>query len=74
MQFIQENQVSEMTARLGKAHQGQSPFKWHKNCEIAMPLDKPCSFCVAGKIINAKKGDIVFINSRSWVNTITTSV
>ena len=65
MQFIQENQPSEMTARTGLAHQGQSRFKWHKNCEIAMPLDKPCSFWVAGKIINAKKGDIVFINSRS---------
>lgn len=65
MQFIQENQTNEMIARTGLARRGQSRFKWHKNCEIAMPLDNPCSFWVAGETIHAKKGDIVFINSRS---------
>lgn len=65
MLFTEENQRAEMSAHSKLWMKGQSTFKWHKNCEIVMPLDKPCSFWTAGKIVHAKKGDIVFFNSRT---------
>ncbi|MBQ3023077.1 MAG: helix-turn-helix transcriptional regulator [Clostridia bacterium] len=65
MLFTEENQRVEMSAHSKLWMKGQSAFKWHKNCEIVMPLDKPCSFWTAGKIVHAKKGDIVFFNSRT---------
>ncbi len=65
MQFVEENQRCEISAHSNLWKKGQTSFKWHKNCEIAIPLDKPCSFWIAGEVIRAKKGDIVFFNSRS---------
>lgn len=63
MQISQENQRCEMIAHIMERQKGQSTFKWHKNCEIVIPLDKLCSFWIDGEVISAKKGDIVFINS-----------
>ena len=64
MQISQENQRGEMIAHTIVRQKGQSSFKWHKNCEIVVPFN-PCSFWIDGEVVHAKKGDIVFINSRS---------
>ena len=71
MQVTQESQRCEMSARVMVRNIHQSPFKWHKNCEIAIPMDKPCSFWIAGEVVHAKKGDIVFFNSRTVHSFIT---
>ncbi len=65
MQFVEENQRCEISAHSNLWKKGQTSFQWHKNCEIAIPLDKPCSFWIAGDIVHTKKGDIVFFNSHS---------
>ena len=65
MQIFQEHQQNKMSAYITVRNKSQSSFMWHKNCEIAFPLDAPCSFWVAGEIIHAKKGDVVFFNSHT---------
>lgn len=65
MQISQENQPCEISAHITVRNKGQSTFKWHKNCEIAFLFDKPCRFWIAGEVIRAKKGDIVFFNTHT---------
>ena len=63
MQIFQEIQNREMLIRImNVAEKQKTPVKWHKNCEICQPVNKPCSFFIDGETISANPGDIIVIN------------
>lgn len=64
MQISQEIQKNEISMNIMEFTKNHSRIAWHKNCEIILPVDKPCDFMVDGDIVHAKKGDIVFVNER----------
>lgn len=65
MKILKENVQYEIISRTVRKNTADSAFHWHENIEIVQVLEKPGSFLVDGKMIEAQPGDIVVIKEQS---------
>lgn len=66
MKAVQEKTEESILAKIFVSKEGKSYFHWHDKCEVCKILSRSCDFLIDGKIVRAKKGDIVFINENAF--------
>ena len=64
MKIVKETEYVDLFSKKCVYNAGPRSFHWHNKFEICRILDNSCHFLIDGKIIEAKKGDIITINAQ----------
>ena len=72
MKAVREKAKSLISGRLLISEGSKnSYFHWHDKCEVCKMISGSCGFLVDGKLVEAKQGDIIFIDENSFHQFVT---